>query len=237
MKQLFKPWMVDRVLGMIDYYRFPEWRSSWGGALNGQKHRQEIVEAFISRLPLSAIVETGTYRGTTTSFLAATTSLPIYTVECNPRAQGFGCMALRRLKNVHRFAGDSRLFLRKLTSEPSLRDKMILFYLDAHWSEDLPLSEEIEIICNHWSRALILVDDFQVPDDGGYTYDDYGVGKVLNLDYIERVVRRLGLRVFFPALDSSSETGARRGSVTLASDATVIQGLRLMRQLREWNLD
>src|SRR5262245_40756143 len=104
-----KPWMVDRVLGMIDYYRYPEWRSSWGGALNGQKHRQDIVGAFISRLPLSAIVETGTYRGTTTSFLASLTSLPIYTVESNPRNQGFGYMALRRFNNVYCFGGDSRL--------------------------------------------------------------------------------------------------------------------------------
>jgi hypothetical protein len=222
---------------MIDYYRFPKLRSSWGGALNGQEHRQKIVETFISRLPLDAIVETGTFRGTTTSFFAALTSLPIYTVEYDPRAQGFGFMALRRFKNVHRFGGDSRQFLRRLTSEPSLRDKTILFYLDAHWGEDLPLSEELDIICNHWSRAVVLIDDFQVPDDAGYNYDDYGSGKVLNLDYIKPFVQRFGLRMFFPSLSSRKETGAKRGSVTLASEANLVKTLRMMPEVREWRLE
>jgi hypothetical protein len=228
-----KQLLGDRVLGMMDYYRHPEWRSSWGGALNGQLHRQRMVEAFIRRLPLDAIVETGTYRGTTTSYLASLSSLPIYTVEYDQRTRGFASLALRRFKNVCQFGGDSRHFLRMLASDPKLCGKTILFYLDAHWSEDLPLFEELDIICSQWSRAVILIDDFQVPDDPGYSYDDYGIGKALDSDYIRPAVTRFGLRTFFPSLESKDETGYKRGSVTLTADPGLVEALRAMPEVRE----
>jgi hypothetical protein len=225
---------------MMDYYRHPEWRVSWGGAFNGQSHRQEMVEAFIRRLHLDAIVETGTHRGTTTAYLASITSLPIYTVEADKRKQGFSFLMLRRFSNVRRYGGDSRQFLREFASRSCLADKPVLFYLDAHWSKDLPqahdlpLAEEVDIIFRSWRRAVVLIDDFQVPDDDGYAYDDYGPGKALTCDYIEPAIRTFGLRTFFPSVKAELETGAKRGSVTLACDAELVRGLRTIREIREW---
>jgi hypothetical protein len=237
MKPVVKRLLGERVLGMMDYYRYPEWRSSWGGAMNGQDHRKKMVEAFIRDVPLDAIVETGTYRGTTTSYLASLTPLPIYTVEYDVRTQGFGALALLRFRNVHRFGGDSRKFLRTLASNPKLSGKTIFFYLDAHWGEDLPLAEELDIICKTWSRALILIDDFQVPDDPGYTYDDYGPGKALNVPYIKPAVEEFRLYTFFPSLSSRDETGKKRGSITLAADPVLIETLRSMPEIRELDLN
>ena len=176
MKNILKRLVGNRLLGVIDYYRYPKKREGCFGPMNGQKHRQRIVEKFLRQLPLDAIVETGTYCGTTTAYFASFVDIPIYTVEFNERLQGFSFMALRGIKNVHRFSGDSRPFLRTLASDPHLEGKMILFYLDAHWYDDLPLAEELEIIFSHWHRAVVLVDDFEVPDDPGYGYDDYGPG-------------------------------------------------------------
>ena len=104
LKRVARRLLGDRVVGMMDYYRHPEWRVSWGGALNGQSHRQRMVEAFIRDLPLHAIVETGTYRGTTTAYLAAVSALPIYTVEVDRRKQGFSFAMLRQCNNVRRYA-------------------------------------------------------------------------------------------------------------------------------------
>jgi predicted O-methyltransferase YrrM len=123
MNRTVKQLLGDRVLGMVDYCLHPAWKSSWGGALNGQRHRQRMVEALTRRLPLDAIVETGTYRGTTTSYLASLSSRPIYTVENDKRTRGFALLALRRFENVHQFGGDSRRFLRELASEPNLTSK------------------------------------------------------------------------------------------------------------------
>ena len=219
---------------MMDYYRHPEWRVSWGGALNGQSHRQRMVEAFIRDLPLHAIVETGTYRGTTTAYLAAVSALPIYTVEVDRRKQGFSFAMLRQCNNVRTYGGDSRQFLRRLAATADLADKTVLFYLDAHGNGELPLAEEIDIIFSHWRRAVVLIDDFQVPDDDDYGYDNYGPGKALNRDYIEPAVRAFSLRTFFPSVKSKSETGWKRGSVTLAADPDLIRTLRTIREIREW---
>jgi hypothetical protein len=65
---------------------------------------------------------------------------------------------------------------------------------------------------------VIMIDDFAVPGDEGYTYDDYGPGKQLSLrDFPFHKDPRV--RVFFPSRHSSRESGARRGCIVLASRA------------------
>jgi hypothetical protein len=36
-----------------------------------------------------------------------------------------------------------------------------LVYLDAHWGDDLPLLDELEIVLKAKPEALILIDDFE----------------------------------------------------------------------------
>ena len=234
MKKIVKRLLGEELLGVIDYYRFPEDRTSWGGALNGQKHRQFLVEAFLSKLCLDAIVETGTYRGTTTAYLATLSLLPIYTVEYNSRYYGFSLAALRRFDNVHLFKGDSCAFLNGLVSKKSLAGKRVLFYLDAHWGGELPLLQELCIIFSYWDEAVVLIDDFKVPDDSGFGYDDYGAGNSLELSYLMSVLERFQLSVFFPSVSSDEENGEKRGSVTLANHPAVKDILLSIPELREY---
>jgi hypothetical protein len=123
---------------------------------------------------------------------------------------------------------DSRAFLRNLELSP---DDILLFYLDAHWKEDLPLGEEVAIILEKFRNFLILIDDFQVPDDPGYRFDDYGPGKTLTLkdfsfDREERV------DIYFPACPSENETGLRRGCILLANTSlsTRLERIRSLRR-------
>jgi hypothetical protein len=58
------------------------------------------------------------------------------------------------------------------------------------------------------------VDDFQVPGDHGYGYDNYGVGKALTREYIVPLVSQFELSEFYPRTPSSVETGGRRGSAS-----------------------
>ena len=160
-KQTLKWALGERLIGIIDYYRYSHLRASWGGAFNGQQHRQQMVATFIRQLPLDAIVETGTYRGTTTAYLAKLTPLPIYTVEFSRRFQGFSWLALRRFKNIHRACGDSRPFSRSLAANKHLCGKVILFYLDAHWNSDLPLQKNWRSYLLIGGSGGILIDDFR----------------------------------------------------------------------------
>ena len=183
------------------------------GVFNGQVFRQLIFIDLHRVCEFEAIVETGTYVGCTTQFFAKNTDVPVYTVESNPRSFQ---MAKRRLKsypNVNLARADSAEFLHSLPVAPGTRT---FFYLDAHWEDRLPLAEEVESIASRFSRFVIMIDDFAVPGDAGYGFDDYGTGKQLSLrDFPFHKDPRMC--VYFPRRHFSQESGSRRGCVLLAS--------------------
>jgi hypothetical protein len=165
--------------------------------------------------------------------MAESSKLPIYTVEYDDRKFGFALQNLRGLSNAHLEQGDSRAFLRKMFRGRNLPSGHVFVYLDAHWFDDLPLAEEIEIIFSSQRSTVVLVDDFKVPGDDGYAYDDYGEGKALTTDYVEPLRARFGLKLFFPSLRSDEETGLKRGCVVIASDPDLVAHLRELVTLRE----
>lgn len=226
-----------KLLGMIDYYRYPEYRQSWGGPFNGQTFRQQIFVDLANAVELDLIVETGTYRGTTTEYLRRTAKVPVYTVEHDQRSYGFSKMRFGLRRGIKVSNSDSRSFLRGLTKKAVLKDKTVFFYLDAHWSKDLPLAEEIEIVFEGCDRAVVMIDDFQVPDDDQYAYDNYGEGKALTLAYLERATSKFGLVGFFPSSPAQYETGARRGCVVLVNNPELLDRVGRSPSLRRWALN
>jgi hypothetical protein len=199
---------------------------------NGQRSRQDLFHNLIEKFAPIAIVETGTYLATTTEFMAKT-GLPIFSVESDARNYGLARARLWWHRNVHLLRGDSRAALRTLFHGPlrGARDHKLLIYLDAHWKEDLPLAEELEIIFSGFPNAVVMVDDFHVPFDSGYGYDDYGTGRSLTADYIEPIVgaRPAGLLSFntirsrnwrATRLRYSREKTPHRNSACLSATAT-----------------
>jgi hypothetical protein len=218
-KEVIKKLLGDTIMGWLDFLRHPSMEASWGGPFNGQKYRQRILFDLLYCFPIKAIVETGTYRGTTTALFAAT-ALPVYTTEIHPRY--FSYSRLHFLFNrdvIHLYQKDSRSFLRALSEDRSVPKEDVLFYLDAHWGEDLPLREELEIIFLNWKRPVVMIDDFAVPDSN-YGFDSYGPEKTLNLKYIDSIVSAHKLSVFFPAANPLEETGSKRGSVVLCLETS-----------------
>ena len=169
-----------RLLGFVDYLIRPGRRRAWL-PMNGQERRQELVESMIARCRIGRIVETGTYRGDTTVWLARF-GLPTITIEINPRWFEFARLRLRKLKHVIPCLGDSVEVLKDLVPRLADKEAPTLFYLDAHWRERLPLREELELITRHFAKSVVVIDDFEVPGDPGYGFDDYGPGKRLALD-------------------------------------------------------
>lgn len=224
--------VVDVLSGMFQYYRSPRKRDGWGGPLNNQQLRQAIFKELLEHFQFSAIVETGTYRGTTTDFFHKVSALPVYTVEIQPRFYGFSAMRFWHDRDVVVRLNDSRAFLGELAAEPTFRGQQLFFYLDAHWESDLPLAEEIDIIFRHWPDAVIMIDDFQVPFDDGYQYDDYGEDASLTPAYLDRKLD-LPVERFFPSASSEAETGAKRGSIVLSYSAATTDRLKTLTTLRQ----
>jgi predicted O-methyltransferase YrrM len=196
-----------------------------GPPLNGQRERQRLVRDLLAAVRFDQVVETGTFRGATTLFLSQVSGLPTFSVELLPRFFRFAGWRCGQDPSVHLTLGDSRAFLRDLAAGAAGRTT--LFYLDAHWQPDVPRFEELEIIAAGWPRAVVIVDDFAVPDDPGYGFTSYD-GTALTLDYLPALP---GWARYYPAARSGSETGARRGCLVLAAPevAAPVEDVRSLR--------
>jgi hypothetical protein len=191
---------------------------------NGQAGRKRIFEALTRELRFDAIVETGSYMGNTAGWMHHVSKLPVRSSEINPR---FHLVAKKRLEawpDIRFELGDSVGFLEGLTASP-LVERFVFFYLDAHWYKSLPLAAELGVIRSAWRRFVIMVDDFEVPGDAGYAFDDYGFGRTLSAGTFGAHFERLGLAVYYPALPSEQETGARSGCVVLAPKGSAEAGV------------
>jgi hypothetical protein len=219
--------------GRIDLLR-PSFRGSWGGPLNGQQRRCEIVRDLAHAISFDRAIETGTYRGTSTEFFSAVMGTPIETVEANPRFFAYSSRRLAILPSVHVVPGDSRPFLQNLAKGPGATNESVFVYLDAHGKDDLPLAQELQIIARSWTQAVVMIDDFQVPDDDGYGFDDYGSGKKLAKSILP-ADDLAGWQLFYPKAHSSSETGARRGCCVLVPPALFahVRGVASLRLINE----
>jgi hypothetical protein len=219
---------------MWDYWRRPEYRLGWAGPFNGQEFRQRLFTELCFRVPFVGIIETGTYRGTTTAYLHRATRLPIHSFELDPRNYGFARAHLWFLPDVHLYCCDSRAGLVYLAATPkAFPSGPVFFYLDAHGFGDLPLADEIELALGHWPEAVVMIDDFAVPDEPGYGFDDYGPGKALTLTYLRESALPPSA-VWFPKCGSTTETGFRRGCVVLTRASELIRRIDTMKTLRRW---
>ena len=189
----------------------------FGFAVNGQTSRLEAVREMIYRCEIKQIIETGTFRGTTTDWFAQF-GIPVISIEAHAPYYEFSKRRLAQFTNVSVKYANSADAL-KVIMPPLPRAAPTLFYLDAHWDTVLPLREELHLIFSHLEEFVILIDDFEVPGDPGYTFDNYGPDNALTEEYL-RASGADHLYKFYPSTASSNETGKRRGSVVLTcSDA------------------
>jgi hypothetical protein len=224
----------QRLRGRASYYRKRNKRF-FGPPMNGQTERLDLVQQVITQCGIERIVETGTFLANTTVWFASF-GLPVMTVEISARYFGFSEARLRTHGNVAAYEGNSIDFLRSIIAGAIDHAAPTLFYLDAHGLNHLPLREEIDLITTNFSRSVIVIDDFEVPGDPGYGFDDYGAGKRLSLDYLQQSATP-SLAIYFPHVSSAQETGARRGSATLTASPELEGVLDRLPALRRWTPD
>lgn len=216
------------IAAWVDLWR-PSVRDVWGGPFNGQFGRQALMKELLDRIDFCAVIETGTFRGVTTEWFAQVFAGPVFTVEINERYALYAQHRLRPFQNVKLIQGDSRLVLRRLLTT-ELVEPPTLCYLDAHWRSELPLWDEVRIIRDVLTCAVIVVDDFRVDDDPGYMFDSYGDASLSSSDMPSDV--RLGLQAYWPTLSSQDESGSRRGSIVFGVGEAIVQALSGSRCLR-----
>ena len=202
-------------LGFDHLLHGKKYEPSKKGAFNGQEQRKLIFAELLKLFDFDVIIETGTRSGNTTAYMRETSGLPVITCELDKILHQVAQKRLEDFDNITFARGDSRKFLSKLFKENTSFSEAFI-YLDAHWYDDLPLAEELRIISSNFEgRAVVMVDDFRVPGDEGYGYDDYDRKKTLDMKTFSKVFEANGFEAFFPAVASSEENGAVRGCVVL----------------------
>ena len=199
-------------------YEYNESEFNWKKyCLNGQKYRKGIIENILSNNNFDTIVETGTEYGFTTKFFSQFSkrvvsiekSIPIYTIaKKNLIKENNIQLLLNDSKNIDKILGKEGINLNTQNN--------IFFYLDAHSDDDYPLADEIIYIFNNYKNFVMLIDDFQVPNDDGYGYDSYR-GKKLNLNFIKKIFKKKEY-IFFPNVSSTKETGRLRGYIIITNN-------------------
>ncbi len=200
---------------------------------NGQMYRMRDIAKLFAAINFKQVVETGTCNGETSGYLAEAYGMRVTTSEVDA---GWVDTARIRLQGlpVDVWRLDSREMLKALVVEGK-HAVTTFFYLDAHWGEDLPLAEELETIAGNWKRFVAVIDDFRVPDDQGYGYDDYGPGKVIGVELLRPVIKKHDLQLWIPNTPSALETGAKRGTAYICSSGMTEYLESLNLQLLETN--
>jgi hypothetical protein len=146
-------------------------RGGWYDPLHGDPVLQAVVNEIIQGCDISTFVETGTFVGDTTKYVASRhPDLKVLTCEINPRWCALAKRLCRGLDNIEFFQCESALFLERLHER--LEPSRTLFWLDAHWRDHWPLFEETKII-SALPKYATIVDDFEVPDRPAFHYDAY----------------------------------------------------------------
>lgn len=196
---------------------------------NGVNGRKRIFEDLLGNHKFFHIIETGTYLGDTSGYMAKTSGIPVLTCEKNKSLYSLAKMRLKREQFVLLHHMDSREFLVELSKNPDITQNECFLYLDAHWDKDLPLKEEISIIASRWERFVLMIDDFKVPDDDGYLHDSFGTLEYIDMDSLKT---KYNLCAYFPSMPSDQETKPPTGCIVLAKNDRYADGLRKINSLR-----
>lgn len=205
---------------------------------NGQFSKHEIFRDLLATFPFDGFVETGTYMGATTRFLAAHNK-PVYSLEIDSASHAAAQAQLINQRHVRVLLGDSAYLLGHLTADLLADSDLIFFYLDAHWGDRVPLPDELNIIAEQHPRAVVVVDDFKIEDDEAYGYDSYPNGQEITIRFLDAEIRRHGWEVFFPRLPGvqdhmNTDILPPRGTAVMACDPLIISSLKQVASIRHW---
>lgn len=231
MKSLHSGWMrpVAACVGQIEYWLR---RSAAMLPMNGQAARLEMTREIFELCGIEQVVETGAFRGATTEWMAQF-GKPVFSLEISPVYAAYTSARVKAYANVEVRNTDSVNGIAELARNTPACRLTTFFYLDAHWYDYLPLREELELVFGNFPRAIVMIDDFAVPDDPDYVYDDYGASKALTVELLGEM-RYSPYACFLPAARARFETGARRGSIVVACHPELLDALRRAPLLREW---
>jgi hypothetical protein len=144
---------------------------------HGNELHRHVINTLIEKCDVTSFVETGTYGGDSTSYIASKhPSLSVFTCEINEAYFKNASKKLKNFKNVKASNESSEKFITRLVSEGVL-GKLPMFFLDAHWHDYWPLKDEVTII-GTLPAFILMIDDFRVPNCPWFESSSGGGGTI-----------------------------------------------------------
>lgn len=183
-------------------------------AFNGDTFLQEEVKKYIKEFNTKTAIETGTWKGRTAEFLSSIVD-NVITIEID-KGMWEDTSFLRSIPNVRHFLGSSPEILDSLF-RLELVDLPVLFYLDAHWLEDWPLLNELDVLIKYnLNNSVIVIHDFYNPINLELGYDSYK-GVKLDFDYIKEKIEELYKDTGYNIKYNIEGVGEKRGVIFITS--------------------
>jgi hypothetical protein len=179
---------------------------------NGDLFIQEEVLQLKKTFNIKAAIETGTFVGSTTLFLARNFE-QVLTLEINESYYDVACQRLNDCENVLGCLADSSCHLQELLDMIDIRDT-VFFFADAHWGLHCPLEDELKAFALKGIRPVIAIHDFKVPGEEELGYDSYN-GQDFTFDWLqprfEEIYGEEGYHYHYNSGERSA--GAKRGII------------------------
>lgn len=157
-------------------------------AFNRSPEIGSFFEMLKKEYKITTVIETGTFQGNTTAFFAKTFE-EVHTIDVSPTYQNQAKNNLSPFTNIRFHLGSSEKVLAQIL--PGMKDRFILFYLDAHWEKYWPLLDELEVINKtHHQRCIVVIDDIKVPGRSDVPYDAYEKNEC-SYEYVQKKVEKL----------------------------------------------
>jgi hypothetical protein len=138
-------------------------------AFNTDYKLAERFIAFKKKYKIKTAIETGTYHGDTTSWLAENFDI-VYTVEYDKRYLDVAQDQISKYTNIRSYLGSSTDYLGKFLDES--KDNSVIVFLDAHWYAN-PVLQELDRIRESGTKPVLAIHDFKVPERPDLGYDEY----------------------------------------------------------------
>ena len=152
----------------FNFYKVPRLSlkmSDEGGAFGLDIHHALEACYLIDLYNCDVIIETGTHTGDTTEFLAKMfPSLKILTCDIETAYLNIAGKRLEPYKNIEMYLESSEKFLKKYLKKFTFP----FIFLDAHWNNYWPLSDELCII----KKGVVCIDDYDINYEG-FDFDEY----------------------------------------------------------------
>lgn len=166
--------IARRVLGEASIYRVKHLLGIVPEAYHNDQVALALVDRLVRTFEPSSFVETGTFQGGTTRYMAVTyPELPIHSIEINATFHENCRKKLQPYRNVRLYHGSSEKIIAEGLDARWFGPRPF-FYLDAHWYDYWPLCDEVRLIGRHLDEAVMVIDDFEVPGRPDFTFDEGG---------------------------------------------------------------